>query len=70
MEARTHTFTDDFERVYVYGWGTAQDYSLRKNLIVLLTPVTIIQMPEGQDANSTYVQMEQVNTRENGSDNE
>lgn len=47
---------DDFERVYVYADGDSAGLQFAKELIKEGLPVTIIQMPEGQDANSMYVQ--------------
>lgn len=47
---------DDFERVYVYGDGDNAGLQFAKDLIKEGLPVTVIQMPEGQDVNSMYVQ--------------
>lgn len=46
---------DDFGRVYVYADGDSAGLQFYKDLVKEGLPVTLVQMPEGQDVNSMYV---------------
>lgn len=61
----------DFERVYVFADGDKAGGDFTRSLIKEGLPVTIIQMPEGEDVNSCYTQFGAEYLRERmGLDNE
>lgn len=47
---------DDFGRIYVYADGDSAGLQFYKDLVKEGLPATLIQMPEGEDVNSMFVQ--------------
>ena len=62
---------DDFGRIFVYADGDSAGLQFAKDLIKEGLPVTVIQMPEGEDTNSMFVKAGAEYLRERmGLDNE